>query len=149
MVLKSRKKRERVRNAWCIRPALMPSFSQGQPVHLAIIAAQLAFFDMNVPILGGNSWHNPELFRWAKQDLNGSVFVDGFFLNSPDPSVQMFIQRYRSQYHKGALALCRPSLRCRYSRTGNDSQGCPIRTRCLGSTRPTVGLTRIKWICFF
>ncbi len=81
-------------------PGFDAIFLPGQPVHLAIIAAQLAFFDMNVPILGGNSWHNPEIFRWAKQDLNGSIFVDGFFLNSPDPSVQMFIQRYRSQFHK-------------------------------------------------
>ncbi len=81
-------------------PGFDAVFLPGQPVHLAIIAAQLAFFDMNVPILGGNSWHNPELFRWAKQDLNGSIFVDGFFLNSPDPNVQMFIQRYRSQFHK-------------------------------------------------
>ncbi len=81
-------------------PGFDAVFLPGQPVHLAIIAAQLAFFDMNVPILGGNSWHNPEIFRWAKQDLNGSIFVDGFFLNSPDPSVQMFIQRYRSKYHK-------------------------------------------------
>jgi len=81
-------------------PGFDAVFLPGQPVHLAIIAAQLAFFDMNVPILGGNSWHNPELFRWAKQDLNGSIFVDGFFLNSPDPSVQMFIQRYRNQFHK-------------------------------------------------
>ncbi len=81
-------------------PGFDAVFLPGQPVHLAIIAAQLAFFDMNVPILGGNSWHNPEIFRWAKQDLNGSIFVDGFFLNSPDPSVQMFIQRYRSAYHK-------------------------------------------------
>ncbi len=81
-------------------PGFDAVFLPGQPVHLAIFAAQLAFFDMNVPILGGNSWHNPELFRWAKQDLNGSIFVDGFFLNSPDPSVQMFIQRYRNQFKK-------------------------------------------------
>jgi ABC-type branched-subunit amino acid transport system substrate-binding protein len=81
-------------------PGFDAVFLPGQPVHLAIIAAQLAFFDMNVPILGGNSWHNPEIFRWAKQDLNGSIFVDGFFLNSPDPGAQRFIQRYRSQFHK-------------------------------------------------
>jgi len=81
-------------------PGFDAVFLPGQPVHLALIAAQLAFFDMNVPIFGGNSWHNPEIFRWTKQDLNGSIFVDGFFLNSPDPSVQMFIQRYRSRFHK-------------------------------------------------
>jgi outer membrane PBP1 activator LpoA protein len=39
-------------------PGFDAVFLPGQPVHLAIIAAQLAFFDMNVPILGGNSWHN-------------------------------------------------------------------------------------------
>jgi ABC-type branched-subunit amino acid transport system substrate-binding protein len=81
-------------------PGFDAVFLPGQPVHLAIIAAQLAFFDMNVPILGGNSWHNPEIFRWAKQDLNGSIFVDGFFLNSPDAGTQMFIQRYRNHFHK-------------------------------------------------
>ena len=79
-------------------PGFDAVFLPGQSVQLAMIAAQLAFFDMNVPILGSNSWHTPELFRWAKQDLNGSIFVDGFFLNSPDPSVQMFIQRYRASY---------------------------------------------------
>ncbi|MDH5563602.1 MAG: penicillin-binding protein activator [Nitrospirota bacterium] len=81
-------------------PGFDAVFLPGQPVHLALIAAQLAFFDMNVPIFGGNSWHNPEIFRWAKQDLDGSIFVDGFFLNSPDPNVHMFIQRYRSRFHK-------------------------------------------------
>ncbi len=81
-------------------PGFDAVFVPGQPVHLALIAAQLAFFDMNVPIFGGNSWHNPELFRWAKQDLDGSIFVDGFFLNSPDPDVQTFIQRYRKQFKK-------------------------------------------------
>ena len=81
-------------------PGFDAVFVPGQPVHLALIAAQLSFYDMNVPILGGNSWHNPELFRWAKHDLDGSIFVDGFFSNSPDPSIQMFVQRYRSQFHK-------------------------------------------------
>lgn len=81
-------------------PGFDAVFLPGQPVHLTLIAAQMAFFDMNVPLLGGNSWHNPELFRWAKQDLDGSVFVDGFFLNSPDPSIQMFAQRYRTRYQQ-------------------------------------------------
>ncbi|HNP28369.1 MAG TPA: penicillin-binding protein activator [Nitrospirales bacterium] len=81
-------------------PGFDAVFVPGQPVHLALIAAQLAFYDMNVPILGGNSWHNPELFRWAKHDLDGNIFVDGFFPNSPDPNIQMFVQRYRSQFQK-------------------------------------------------
>lgn len=81
-------------------PGFDAVFVPGQPVHLALIAAQLAFYDMNVPILGGNSWHNSELFRWAKHDLDGHIFVDGFFPNSPDPNIRMFVQRYRSQFQK-------------------------------------------------
>lgn len=81
-------------------PGFDAVFVPGQPVHLALIAAQLAFHDMNVPILGGNSWHSPELFRWAKHDLDGSIFVDGFFPESPDPSIQMFVRRYRNQFQK-------------------------------------------------
>lgn len=94
-------KKEKTRNGGektVYTPGFDAVFVPGQPVHLALIAAQLAFFDMNVPILGGNSWHTPDLFRWAKHDLDGGIFVDGFFPNSSDPSIQMFVQRYRSQF---------------------------------------------------
>jgi branched-chain amino acid transport system substrate-binding protein len=93
---KTRTKEERT----VYTPGFDAVFVPGQPVHLALIAAQLAFYDIKVPILGGNSWHTPDLFRWAKHDLDGSIFVDGFFLKSPDPSIQMFVERYRTQFQK-------------------------------------------------
>ncbi len=49
-------------------------------------------------LLGPNRWHSLELFRWTRQSLNGSIFTDGLFLESPDPSVQDFAQRYRTRF---------------------------------------------------
>ena len=43
-------------------PGFDAVFLPGQPVHLAIIAAQLAFFDMNVPILGAIAGIIPNYF---------------------------------------------------------------------------------------
>ena len=79
-------------------PGFDAVFLPGQPVHVASIAAQLAFYDINVPLFGGNSWHSPDLFRWARYGVDGSIFTDGLFLESPDPSVQDFAQRYRARF---------------------------------------------------
>ena len=84
------------------QPVYVPGFDAvflpGKPVHVASISAQLAFHDINVTLLGPNSWHNLELFRWARQGIEGSIFTDGLFLESPDPSVQDFAQRYRTRF---------------------------------------------------
>ena len=79
-------------------PGFDAVFLPGQPVQVASISAQLAFYDINVPLLGPNSWHSPELFRWARQSIEGGIFTDGLFLESADPSVQDFAQRYRSRF---------------------------------------------------
>ena len=79
-------------------PGFDAVFLPSQPVHIASIAAQLAFYDINVPLFGGNSWHNPELFHWARNGVDGSIFTDGLFLESPDPGVQDFAQRYRARF---------------------------------------------------
>ncbi|GJL65046.1 MAG: hypothetical protein NPIRA05_00170 [Nitrospirales bacterium] len=79
-------------------PGFDAIFVPGKPVNLALISSQLAFYDINTPLLGGNSWHNPEIFRWARHGIDHGIFTDGFFLNSPDPSVHAFIERYRTRF---------------------------------------------------
>ena len=79
-------------------PGFDAVFVPGKPVNLALIASQLAFYDINVPLLGANSWHDPEIFRWARHGIDSGIFTDGFFLESPDSLVQAFIQRYRSRF---------------------------------------------------
>ena len=84
------------------QPVYVPGFDAiflpGKPVHVASISAQLAFHDINVALLGPNSWHNMELFHWARQGIEGGIFTDGLFLESPDPTVQDFVQRYRARF---------------------------------------------------
>jgi len=84
------------------QPVYVPGFDAvflpGKPVHVASISAQLAFHDINVTLLGPNSWHNLELFRWARNGIEGAIFTDGVFLESSDPSVQDFARRYRTRF---------------------------------------------------
>ena len=79
-------------------PGFDAVFLPGKPVHVASISAQLAFYDINVTLFGPNSWHSSDLFRWARGGIEGSIFTDGLFLESPDPSVQDFAQRYRARF---------------------------------------------------
>ena len=79
-------------------PGFDAIFLPGRSTDVALLAAQLAFHDIIVPILGTNGWNSPEFARIADRSIEGSVFVDGFFVDSPNPSVQEFVERYRRRY---------------------------------------------------
>lgn len=79
-------------------PGFDALFLPGKSSQIALIAAQLAFYDVKVPLLGSNAWNSPHLLRLADRSLEGSVFLDGFFLDSPDPAVREFVDRYRRRY---------------------------------------------------
>ncbi|MES4786435.1 MAG: hypothetical protein C4294_12110, partial [Nitrospiraceae bacterium] len=66
--------------------------------HVALIAPQLAFYDVKVPLLGSNTWNAPDLLRLTDRWIEGSTFVDGFFKDSPDQNVREFVDRYRKRY---------------------------------------------------
>lgn len=40
----------------------------------------------------------PPTSRVADRSIEGGVFVDGFFADSPNPAVQEFVERYRKRY---------------------------------------------------
>jgi ABC-type branched-subunit amino acid transport system substrate-binding protein len=66
---------------------------------ISLIAPQLAFFGIeNLPLLGINGWNSPELVRLAGRFVEGAVFVDGFFRDSPHPLVQEFVDRYSKKF---------------------------------------------------
>jgi branched-chain amino acid transport system substrate-binding protein len=79
-------------------PGFDAIFLPGRSTDVALLAAQLAFHDIIVPMLGTNGWNSPEFARIADRSIEGSVFVDGFFVDSPNPSVQEFVERYRRRY---------------------------------------------------
>ena len=62
------------------------------------ISAQLNFYDMKVPYLGANGWNSPDFARTADSSIDGAVFVDGFFVDSPNPAVQDFVDRYKKRF---------------------------------------------------
>lgn len=65
---------------------------------IGLIAAQLAFHDMRVPLLGTNGWNSQDFARTADRTVEGATFVDGFFVDSPNAAVQEFVQRYQKRF---------------------------------------------------
>jgi ABC-type branched-subunit amino acid transport system substrate-binding protein/predicted negative regulator of RcsB-dependent stress response len=79
-------------------PGFDAVFIPGRAADVGLIAAQLNFHDMKVPLLGTNGWNAPDFARTADQSLDGAVFVDGFFADSPNAHVQDFVQRYKKRF---------------------------------------------------
>lgn len=64
-----------------------------------LIMPQLAFHNFkNVTLLGLNSWNDPELLKRAGRHADGSVFIDGFFAGSPNPTVAKFVADYQRRF---------------------------------------------------
>ena len=79
-------------------PGFDAVFIPGRASDVGLIAAQLNFHDMKVPFLGTNGWNPPDIARTADQSIDSAVFVDGFFAESPNPTVQEFVERYKKRF---------------------------------------------------
>ncbi|MDE3018214.1 MAG: penicillin-binding protein activator [Nitrospirota bacterium] len=73
-------------------------FLPGSAGQISLLAPQLRFYDIKAPLLGSNTWNTPDLLRLADRSLDGGVFVDGWFQDSPDPAMREFVERYRQKY---------------------------------------------------
>lgn len=79
-------------------PGFDAIFVPGRAVDVALLAPQLLYHDIKVPLLGINSWNATPHELITDQVTDGSVFVDGFFAGSVDPSMQEFAERYRKRF---------------------------------------------------
>ena len=79
-------------------PGFDAVFIPGRAADAGLIAAQLNFHDMKVPFLGTNGWNSPDFARTADSSIDGAVFVDGFFVDSPNSGVQDFVERYKKRF---------------------------------------------------
>lgn len=79
-------------------PGFDAIFIPGRATDAGLITAQLNFHDMKVPFLGANGWNSPDFARTADSSIDGAVFVDGFFVDSPNPSVQDFVEGYKKRF---------------------------------------------------
>lgn len=79
-------------------PGFDAIFIPSRSKDIGLIAAQLAFHDMRVPLLGTNGWNSQDFARTADRTVEGATFVDGFFVDSPNAAVQEFVQRYQKRF---------------------------------------------------
>jgi ABC-type branched-subunit amino acid transport system substrate-binding protein len=69
---------------------------------VGLIVPTLALYNItDVQLLGTDGWNVPELLNSGGRALEGAVFVDGFFADSPAPVVREFVGRFRARYGKG------------------------------------------------
>ena len=62
------------------------------------LAVQLRHAQPGVVLLGSNGWNDPGALGQAADDIDGAVFVDGFFASSQRPATQEFVEAYRAAY---------------------------------------------------
>lgn len=79
-------------------PGFDALFVPSRTADLALLAPQLLYHDIKVPLLGINSWNSPPRQQVADQVTDGSIFVDAFLSDSRDPLVQEFVERYRKRF---------------------------------------------------
>ena len=67
---------------------------------LNLVIPQLAYYDITeVQLLGTNGWDSPELIRNSAKFVEGAVFVDGFFKDSPLSVVRSFVMDFEDTFH--------------------------------------------------
>lgn len=70
-----------------------------------LIVPQLAYHDITgIQLLGTSGWNSPELIRNSGKFVEGAVFVDGFFKDSPIRQVRSFVMDFENTFH------CSPTL---------------------------------------
>ena len=79
-------------------PGFDALFLPGRPTDVAFLSAQLAFLDIQVPLIGTNGWNHPDLLTLGRNTLEGGLFGDALFLQSDEPDVQRFIAEYRERF---------------------------------------------------
>ena len=86
-------------------PGFDAIFVPGDVEKVALLAGQLHFHGMPVPILGTNALNSPELLRIGGRSVEGALFADSFFVDSPNPVVRNFVDRYRARFHEAPTAF--------------------------------------------
>jgi ABC-type branched-subunit amino acid transport system substrate-binding protein len=62
-----------------------------------LIAPNLPFYDLKVPLLGSSGWYRQSLLK-NPDDLEGAHFDVSFFADNPGAEVQAFLKGYKDRY---------------------------------------------------
>jgi len=65
---------------------------------VALIANQAREVGLEQPLLGGDGFDSPELWKVAGPNIEGSYFTNHYASDDMDPAVQGFIKKYKDRY---------------------------------------------------
>jgi ABC-type branched-subunit amino acid transport system substrate-binding protein len=79
-------------------PGFDAAFLPGDAESVGLIAAQLRFYDVVVPLLGASGWNDRSVVKIGGKYVEDAIFPDAFFPDSQDAATQRFVKEYRARY---------------------------------------------------
>lgn len=77
-------------------------FVPGYYNEVALIARQAKELGLTQPLLGGDGWSSPDLFKIAKEAINGNYFSNHYTTESLDPKTVEFVKNFKAKYNEDA-----------------------------------------------
>ncbi len=77
-------------------------FVPGYYNEVALLARQLKDLGMKQPMLGGDGWSSPDLYKIAKDAINGHYFSNHYTTESKDPKTVEFVKKFKTQFNEDA-----------------------------------------------
>ncbi|HEY0426255.1 MAG TPA: ABC transporter substrate-binding protein [Pyrinomonadaceae bacterium] len=65
---------------------------------VAIIAKQARELGMNMPLLGGDGWDSPELWKLGGDALKNAYISNHYSAENPAPEIQNFVKNYQAKF---------------------------------------------------
>lgn len=65
---------------------------------VGIIAKQARELGMNMPLLGGDGWDSPELWKLGGDSLKNAYISNHYSAENPAPEIQSFVKAYKAKY---------------------------------------------------
>jgi branched-chain amino acid transport system substrate-binding protein len=65
---------------------------------VGIIAKQARELGMKLPLLGGDGWDSPELWKLGGDSLENSFITNHYSADDPNPTIQNFVKNYKAKF---------------------------------------------------
>ncbi len=65
---------------------------------VGIIAKQARELDMNMPLLGGDGWDSPEIWKLGGEALKDTYISNHYSAQNPAPEIQNFVRAYKAKF---------------------------------------------------
>ncbi len=106
-------------------PGFDAIYLPGYAEDVGLLVPQLAYYNIDsVQVLGSHNWESMELIRRGEHFVNGAIFTNGFFPDSPHTDIAEFVASYRRAYGE------KPTL---FSAQGYDSAEMVVQTVLQGA----------------